>query len=386
MTVSHPPTHSVEFDLLCLAVRPKPDLGRVLQILQDGIDFTNLLDAAANHGVRPQLIRSLAELSWATVPAERRSALEFFLRRHSARMLLLSDELGRLAAAFAHDGIPFAAFKGAALATALYGDLSRREYNDIDIIVPEQRMDDAERIITSFGYRGAQGDRAFRRAFLNSQRQYAFHRVDREVVIDLHWAFSGAHLPFPLTPAEVWRDLDRVSIGDREIPTVSKENLALLLAGHGTKETWRSLSWVCDFAMLLERQPDLDWLAIHRRAKAHGCGNAVLLAGAMANELLETSLPPALRQLIDGSTHVSVLARRLSRRLREGLPESEMERNFSDFHLCDRRIDRLKGAIRLAVTPTSGDYEAMRLPPVLWPAYYVTRPFRLAAKALAALR
>ena len=133
--MSQPPAHSVEFDLLCLAVRPKPDLGRVLQIQQEGIDLTNQLDAAAHHGVRPQLIRSLAELSWATVPAERRSALEFFLRRHSARMLLLSDELGRLAAAFAHDGIPFAAFKGAALATALYGDLSRREYNDIDIIV-----------------------------------------------------------------------------------------------------------------------------------------------------------------------------------------------------------------------------------------------------------
>lgn len=382
----HTPARSVEFDLLCLTVRPKPDLGRALQILQDGIDFTNLFDAAANHGVRPQLIRSLAELSWATVPAARRSALEAFLRRHSARMLFLSDELGRIAGALAKEGIPFAAFKGAALATALYGDLSRREYNDIDIIVPEQRMDDAERMITSFGYRGAQGDRAFRRAFLINQRQYAFHRADREVAIDLHWAFSGAHLPFPLTPDDVWSDLDRVLIGDREIPTVSKENLALLLAGHGTKEVWRSLSWVCDFAMLLDQQPDLDWFAIHRRAKAHGCGNAVLLAGAMAEELLETSLPPALGQLIDGSAHVAALAGRLSRRLREGLPEAEMERNFSDFHLCDKRIDRLKGAIRLAVTRTSGDYEAIRLPPALWPAYYVTRPFRLAAKALAALR
>ena len=382
----HTPARGTEFDLLCLAVRPKPDLGRALQMLEGGIDFTSLLDAAANHGVRPQLIRSLAELSWATVPVERRSALELFLRRPSARMLFLSDELGRIAAALANEGIPFAAFKGAALATALYGDLSRREYNDIDIIVPERRMDDAERIVASFGYLGAQGDRAFRRAFLVNQRQYAFHRVDREVAIDLHWAFSGAHLPFPLTPADVWRDLDHILIGERAIPTVSKENLALLLAGHGTKEAWRSLSWICDFAMLLDCQPDLDWLSIHRRAKAHGCGNAVLLAGAMAKELLETSLPTTFRQLLDGSSRVSVLAGRLSRRLREGLPESEMERNFSDFHLCDSRIDMLKGAIRLAVTRTSGDYEAMKLPPALWPAYYVTRPFRLAAKALGALR
>ena len=32
----------------------------------------------------------------------------------------------------------------------------------------------------------------------------------------------------------------------------------------------------------------------------------------------------------------------------------------------------------LAFTPTAGDYEAMRLPPALWSAYYASRPCRLA--------
>jgi len=35
---------------------------------------------------------------------------------------------------------------------------------------------------------------------------------------------------------------------------------------------------------------------------------------------------------------------------------------------------------------TVGHYQAMPLPPELWCVYHATRPFRLAAKAIAALR
>ncbi|MDI1283054.1 MAG: hypothetical protein PSV46_01545, partial [Reyranella sp.] len=123
-----------------------------------------------------------------------------------------------------------------------------------------------------------------------------------------------------------------------------------------------------------------------RRAKALRCGDAVPLAGAMAQSLLETPVPRALQELIDASDRMRSLADLLTGQLREGRPEQAKGRHFSDFHLCDKRIDKLKGMLRLVVTRTTGDYEAMRLPQVLWPVYYATRPFRLAAQALSALR
>jgi hypothetical protein len=167
---------------------------------------------------------------------------------------------------------------------------------------------------------------------------------------------------------------------------VSGANLALLLAGHGTKEAWRCLGWVCDFALLLDRHPELDWLGIHRRARARGCGDAVLLGCAMALELLEVPVPQVLQHSIAASARVRALAALLSHELRQGLSLPAPERHFSDFHLCDSRLDKLKAAMRLVLTRTTGDYEAMKLPQALWPLYYATRPFRLAAKALAALR
>jgi hypothetical protein len=347
------PAGSVEFDLLCLVARPRPDLARAEEVLRAGVDFSELIRLAAVHGVRPQLMASFHRLPHEAVPAATRESLEFYHRFHCARALSLAEELCRVAAAFAARGIRFAAFKGPALAAALYGDVSCRDYTDPDILY---------------------------------LRQCAFVHPGIDAAIDLHWDFTGAYMPFPLTPAEVWRDLAQVSIGDREISTVSGVNLALLLAGHGTKEAWRCLGWVCDFATLLDRHPELDWQEIHRRARAQGCGDAVLLACVMARELLDMPEPGALRGPIDESARVGALAALLTRQLREGRLESAKEQNFSDFHLCESRFDKLKAVTRLAVTRTTSDYEAMKLPPALWPVYYATRPFRLAAKAVAAMR
>ena len=57
---------------------------------------------------------------------------------------------------------------------------------------------------------------------------------------------------------------------------------------------------------------------------------------------------------------------------------AEQVEHFADLLLCDRPIDRVRGALKLVFTPTAGDYEAMRLPPALWSAYYASRPCRLA--------
>ena len=376
-------TGGAELDLLCLAVRPKPDLTRIRDLLRKGVDHPFLIRLAEGHGVRPQLFRCLDELSWESVPGSERRSLELFRQQHLVRTLTLSSELRRLAASFDVKEIPFVTFKGPALAIALYGDLAHREYNDIDVLVPEHRLDDAEDVVASLGYRNSQGERAFRRAFLAHLQQHAFERADGEGAIDLHWALGGTYVRFPLKAADVWNDLHRISIGDHDIPTVAGANLALLLAGHGTKEVWKLLKWVGDFALMIDRHRDLDWSDIHRRARAQGCGDAILLGCGVARELLEVAVPGELADLVAKSERVGARTASVISRMREGLQPLGQTETFADLGLCDRRLDRIKGTLKLIFTPTPGDYAALKLPPALWGAYYATRPFRLAFKAVA---
>lgn len=372
---------NVAFDLLCLMVRPRPDPERLRQSLRDGVDFEALLRVAADHSVRPQLIRTLVDLQWEGVPPLARSRLEEFQRIHGAFSLGAAEQLGRIADALATRGLRVAAFKGAALAAVLHGDLAAREYNDIDLIVAAADVDVAEDVLEIFGYRNIQGDRRFRRVFLAHQRQYAFTHAD-QATIDLHWAFTADHVPFPLAAEEIWAALEEVTIGHHRVATVGGADLALLLAGHGTKEGWRSLGWICDFALLLDRRRELDWSAIHRRAGARGCGDCVLLACAMAERLLGVVAPDALAAQIGENARVDALASTLVADLRQDLPESGTRHNLADLDLCDSRWTRLTASLRIGLTPTVSDYHALPLPPPLWPLYRVTRPFRLALKTL----
>jgi hypothetical protein len=368
-----------EFDLLCLAARPLPDLSRIRRSLDEGIDGERLVLLAAQHGVRSNLLKCLNDLSWVSTPPVVRKKLESFRHSHLQRTLSVAHELVTVVAALTDAGIPFATFKGPMLALQLYGDLALREYSDVDLIVPEREMERAEQVLAGRGYRNAQGDRAFRQAFLRHQRQYALVREEFDAAIDLHWDFTVDPLPFPLRPAEIWSRLAFVSVGGCSVPTLAGEEVALLLAGHGTKEGWRNLGWVCDFAMLVERVADLDWARIHERARRNRTGNSILLAFMIVHLLLETPLPAALADLIERSPRIAGQAAGLVARLRSAPPDDIVHPPLEDLLLCDHASDRVWTAIKLTLAPTPGDYEALPLPPPLWPLYRLTRPLRLIA-------
>lgn len=370
------------FDLLGAVVRPRPDLERVREILSKGVDTDVLFSLATRHRVRPALARLLSPGLDAPSIDLLRVRLAAFERGHLVRSLAMTSELVRVAEAFGHAAISFVTFKGPVLALQLYGGLAHREYADIDLLVPPAEADAAQDLLAALGYHNAQGDAAFVRFFLGAQRQVALERPGFDAAIDLHWAFSNAALPFPLDPAKTWTRLDTVSIGGRAVPTLCPEDLALLLAGHGTKEAWHTLAWVADFARMVDRHPGLDWASVLARARRRRCGDAVLLAAAMAERLLGQPPPPTLAAALAANRRVAGLADRLASFLRQDVSTAGGRENLHDILLCDRVVDRAWARVRIALTPGPGDHRALPLPRPLWPLYWITRPFRLAARAL----
>ena len=269
---------SPEFEFLCCLVRPEPDHRRARELAQQGFDWTSVAHLAAAHGVRPHLVHALRDSAWAERAVDLKRNLDTFQRWHMARNLHLTRELLSIGNAFDKCGIPFATFKGATLAISLFGDISRREFNDIDLIVHEADVRDAEDVLQSCGYRAAQGSsREYREAFLAYQRQYMFKDRDSLLAIDLHWDFTHKGLPFPVRASEIWTTLDEVRISGRTIPILGPDVLAVFLAGHGTKEGWKCLGWVCDFAEFYRQHSDMNWIALWERADRKRGGRSILL-------------------------------------------------------------------------------------------------------------
>ena len=262
--------------------------------MSKGIDWQILLKLAAQHCVRPMLLQTLKSVCWDAVPQKIQLELTLFNKANVQKNLLFTGELLRLLGLFQQNAIPIAAFKGPVLAHSVYGDISLREFSDLDVIVQEADLSKAEDILTARGYQADFPDRDYRSAFLSYQGQYAFRHSNTGISVDLHWRLSSKGVAFPLQSAEIWPRLEKVTIAGRTVPTLAHDDLALFLAAHGTKEGWRSLIWVCDFAELLRKYQDIDWVAVLDRAQRSHSSRPLLLAIVLASTLLDAPAPVAL--------------------------------------------------------------------------------------------
>jgi hypothetical protein len=370
-----------EFQLLLSCARSEPDSGSIKERVNKNLNWRKLLDLAEHHGVRPMLRQSLKAVCWDYVPQETRIELERFYKTNAQRSLLFVGELLRLFAEFAHACIPAATFKGIILAESIYGDLSLREFSDLDIIVHDADASKVEDILASAGYIPDFPDRDFRSAFLAYQGQYAFRNKRTGFSVDLHWRLASKGEAFLVRSEDVWSRLEQVAICGRMVPSLAHDDLTLLLAAHGTKEGWRFLKWVCDFAEILRKCRNIDWVTVLARAERSYCSRPLQLAMFLASTLLDA---PAPQQLIDKAQEnpaVRALAEKARGRLLCSGPTGELIDFLNGLNTHDRMRHRLLPVATLLTTRTVGDYKAMPLPKSLWGAYYVTRPFRLAAKA-----
>jgi len=112
----------------------------------------------------------------------------------------------------------------------------------------------------------------------------------------------------------------------------------------------------------------------------------VLVGCAMAHALLEVPVPATLMDLVARSSRVRFLAASFVERMRHDIPLPWWKRNFADIDLCDGWFNKVRAIVQLAVTPTTGDYEAMKLPSALWGLYHALRPLRLVGKVFKGLQ
>jgi hypothetical protein len=328
------------------------------------------------------LFQALKSACWDAVPQNTQLEITLFNKLNAQKTLLFTGELLQLFHLFQQNGIQIAAFKGPVLAHSIYGSITLREFSDLDIIVHETDLSKAEDILTARGYQPDFPDSDYRSAFLSYQGQYAFRRRDTGISVDLHWELSSKGVVSPVHSAEIWNRLEKMTIAGRTVSTLGTEDLALFLAAHGTKEGWSSLIWVCDFAELLHKYQDIDWLAVLDRAQRSHSARPLLLAIALAATLLDAPAPAALIDKASADSAVRSLTDKAKLRMLRAVPDEELGKLLNGLNTHDRLRHRLWPVVTLLTTRTVGDYRSMPLPKFLWGIYYVTRPFRLAVKAM----
>lgn len=115
-------------------------------------DADSLLSQAERHRVLPGVLRRLRPvLSGDLAPLR-----EQYTARFSAGVafrMMLKAETARILTALRQSGVPAVMIKGLDFAENLYPDPLLRAAGDIDLIVPNDRMDEADQVLAGLGYR-----------------------------------------------------------------------------------------------------------------------------------------------------------------------------------------------------------------------------------------
>lgn len=347
-----------------------------------GVDWEAVAFLIDHHRASALCLQTLAKLDQETVPPAFLRSLQAECTESTRNALALMNALHKLVALLQEQDIEFACFKGVVAAQLIYGQLSMRNFSDIDLFVRPSDHARTEQLLIDNGFRITHRyDGAFQSGLRDDKRR---------VNIDLHWGIPPQELG--LDSHLLWDELSTLEIGNKAVPTFSFNDTLLLTAVNATKEYWESrLYRFCDLAELIQHRPQIDWNGIFRRANQLGCQRALFTALIVAHRLLAAPLPRDIAQTLGSHQALTPLVEELIAQIQQSHLVPEEEDNYrqtlyvkSDKHYFLMLQDNLSGRLRYwlhwALIPSAADREFVKLPKSLSGLYYLIRPVRLLLK------
>src|SRR5262249_53885731 len=132
-----------EAELLLCCARTQLDAeraGRIQALLGTEIDWKYLFKMAGRHRLMPLLQHHLISLAPESIPPEALRSLQVCCHAITVHNLHLTRELLRLLDLFQAASLEALPYKGPALATAVYRDLTLRPFSDLDILVRKKDL------------------------------------------------------------------------------------------------------------------------------------------------------------------------------------------------------------------------------------------------------
>jgi len=373
---------SREFEVLSLCARSVVDSETSQEIrtrIETGIDWEFLIGSAHQHRVLPLVYRTLATGFANLVPKADMDQFRRSYSKNAKRNLFLTAELLRVVDLFQANNISIIPYKGPVLAASVYGEVSLRQFTDLDVIVQRSAAERAKDLLVSQGYKiksdiGSEGFAAY----MQHEKDLILSRDD-SVSLELHWAINSQQSPIHVRETMLWENLRTYPIGGRQVRIHEAEDLLLILCIHGAKHQWEHLGWLCDIAEIIRSHKELSWSGLIERATTLQGKRILFLGLTLARTLLGAEVPGKVVNEIHADPVVNELAERVKGWLiGEKVAVGERERYYMT--LRERPADKARVALNQMkhyLKPTTRDREAFSLRGPLSNVVYVVRPFRL---------
>lgn len=360
-------------NVLVECARPNPDAAALRRAAEGVRDWEAVLAQAKRHGVQPLIHWRLGRGDPGLLPPEVAARVAERFHSVTRRNLMMAAELRSVMGWLASGGVEAIAFKGPTLAALVYESLGLREGGDLDILV---RPADRARALAVLSARGCVEKGAEGAGTLRGNCEVVA-RTPGGCDVDLHWSALPPYFP-RFDSRHAWARVQRVPLAGALIPTFGPDDLFAVLALHGARHCWTSLSLIGDVANLLRFAPP-DW---ERLLAERSTRRAFHLAALLAADLLQARVPAGVLESARRDRRVVSMAAEAGRRLFAGPDGVAASPHEALMHLGVAVAwgDKLRYLWARAAQPNQTDNDFLPLPPGLRPLLWVVRPVRLVTK------
>lgn len=263
--------------------------------------WTLVADEALRHqlgGLTYQVLTTQPDASGA--PEEVRRRLRPAYRDIALRNAVLFRYTAQITKALAERGIPVMLLKGMHLARYTYAEPAMRSMADVDIMVPRDRLAEAEQVFLAHGY--GPTPRPDLAEFCSWSNHLAKLTKPNAPVFEVHWGIERPTSPFRIDLTGLWRRARPDMLEDAPVLLLALEDLLLHLVLHVSyhhrfdRSAFKGLMDI--HAVIVRHRDTIDWRVLADRSVEWGASGFVYATLKLSAQLLGTPVPMAVLQAL----------------------------------------------------------------------------------------
>ncbi len=315
---------------------------------------------------------------------------------NAARNEFLAQELVKINRLLEENGIQVLNWKGPTLALQAFGDLSLRQFKDLDTFVKQKDLEKAKAVLLENGFADITPQN--RLPEYSAGRGYEFFNTKKCYELELEYSIFLARSVLDYDYDGMFDRASSVSVDNKQIKTLSIEDNLLFTSFHGTKHLWFRLRWLADMLGKFELHKDKILSQIDTFEQKQLIAFSIYIAHKEFN-LEESANFTNLHKLLlnykikDLNKFEKIIHNRILQHNTKDTPLNHYwkakiianlitgDQNRKKYS-TDMKYFNLRQRVRKKIVPSQADYDLIKLPKLLWPLYFVIRPYRVAIREL----
>lgn len=376
-------TPNIQFLINCCKTQPTAIEIEQIQKHLKGLNseqLSEMVTLAHAHGVFPLVYHASQTHAVKLISEETQTELKQHNMNIVMQNMKMTAELIRIMNLLEENGIEALAFKGPTLSQLAYGDITKRQYCDLDILIKKQDTAKSIKLLTKDEYRPeiTLVERSIKKIFACVN----VIGLEKSIRIEIHWELLSKNYAIDWEENALWKETDTTTINNNTIPMLTFNTHLLYLCAHGSKHLFERIEWVCDIDRYIKSNTNLVWESLFEEAKSLGIERMLLLGLYLCHKLLASSLPENIETIVINDHIVEKLGDQII--LLQFSTSDKQSRSYGTFGLLWRMrenlSDRLRFAYRGMFAPKFDDFKYIELPEQLLFLYPIIRPFRLLIK------